>query len=181
MEEDKEIPIILGRPFLATGRAMIDVQKGELKLRVQDDEVKFNVFEVVRHLVESDTCFIVEIVEAIVSSQSGLTDHLEASLVQSDSEERGEEAEEYVKWMDSFEPNRRKYYEPLGEITQTLIPSLEQQPKIEQKPLPSHLRYAYLGNASTLPVIISAFLTASEEHKLLRVLRDHKNAWLVSS
>ena len=29
MEEDKEIPITLGRPFLATGRAMIDVQKGE--------------------------------------------------------------------------------------------------------------------------------------------------------
>ena len=39
MEEDKEIPIILGRPFLATGRAMIDVQRGELKLRVHDDEV----------------------------------------------------------------------------------------------------------------------------------------------
>ena len=34
MEEDKEIPIILGRPFLETGRVMIDVQKGELKLRV---------------------------------------------------------------------------------------------------------------------------------------------------
>ena len=34
MEEDKEIPIILGKPFLATGRAMIDVQMGELKLRV---------------------------------------------------------------------------------------------------------------------------------------------------
>ena len=32
MEEDKEILIILGRPFLATGRAMIDVHKGELKL-----------------------------------------------------------------------------------------------------------------------------------------------------
>ena len=27
MEEDKEIPIILGRPFLATGRPMIDVQR----------------------------------------------------------------------------------------------------------------------------------------------------------
>ena len=25
MEEDKEIPIILGRPFLATGKALIDV------------------------------------------------------------------------------------------------------------------------------------------------------------
>ena len=49
MEEDKEIPIISGRPFFATGKAMIDVQRGELKLRVQDDEVKFNVFEAVRH------------------------------------------------------------------------------------------------------------------------------------
>ena len=54
MEEDREIPIILGRPFLATGRAMIDVQKGEMKLRVQDDEVKFSVFIVVRHPIESD-------------------------------------------------------------------------------------------------------------------------------
>ena len=49
MEEDKEIPVILGRPFLATGRAMTDVQRGELKLRVHEDEVKFNVFEAVRH------------------------------------------------------------------------------------------------------------------------------------
>ena len=35
---------------------------------MQDDEVKFNVFEAVRHPIESDTCFVVEIVEAIVSS-----------------------------------------------------------------------------------------------------------------
>ena len=176
MEEDKEIPIILGRPFLTTRRAMIDVQRRELKLRVQKDEVKFNVFEAVKHPAESDTCFIVETVEAIVSSQGGLTDPLEASLVQSDSEKLGEEAEEYVKWMDSFKPNRRKYYEPLGENTQTLVPSVEQPPKMEQNPLPSHLRYAYLGNASTLPVIISASLTVIEEDKLLRVLRDHKDA-----
>ena len=155
---------------------MIDVQRGELKLRVQEDEVKFNVFEAVRHPAESDTCFIVETVEAIVSSQSGFTDPLEASLVQSDSEKLGEEAEEYVKWMDSFEPNRRKYYELLGENTQTSVPSVEQPPKMEQKPLPSHLRYAYLWNASTLPVIISASLTTIEEDKLLRVLIDHKDA-----
>ena len=83
MEEDKEIPIILGRPFLATGRTMIDVQRGELKLRVQDDEIKFNVFEVVRHIGESNTCFMIETVEAIVSSQCGPTDPLETSLVQS--------------------------------------------------------------------------------------------------
>ena len=78
--------------------------------------------------------------------------------------------------MDSFQPNRRKYYEPLGENTQTPVPSFEQPPKMEQKPLLRHLRYAYLGDASTLPVIISASLIAAEEAKLLRVLRDHKDA-----
>ena len=119
---------------------------------------------------------MVETVEAIMSSQSDLTDPLEASLVQSESEELREEAKEYVKWMDFFQPNRRKYYEPLGENTQTRVPSFEQPPKIEKKPLPSHLRYAYLGDASTLPVIISSSLTAVEEDKLLRVLIDHKDA-----
>ena len=155
---------------------MNDVHIGELKLRVQEDEVKFNVFEAVRHPTKSDTCFMAERVEAIVSSQSGLTDPLEAGLVQSDSENMGEEVEEYVKWMDSFKPNRRKYFESLGESAKTPVPFDEQPPKMEKKPLPSHLKYAYIGMASTLPVIISASLTELEEEKLLRVLGDHKNA-----
>ncbi|XP_062081084.1 uncharacterized protein LOC133785884 [Humulus lupulus] len=33
-EADKDVPIILGRPFLATGRTLIDVQKWELTMRV---------------------------------------------------------------------------------------------------------------------------------------------------
>ena len=37
MKEDKEVPIILGKSFLAIDRALIDVQKGELRLRVQDE------------------------------------------------------------------------------------------------------------------------------------------------
>ena len=175
MEEDKEIPIILGRPFLATGRAMIDVQRGELKLRVQEDEVKFNVFEAVRHPEESDTCFMTETVEAIVSSQNGLTDPLKASLVQSDSKNIGEEAEDYVKWMDSFEPNKRKYFESLGESAKAPVPSVKQPPKMEQKPLPSHLKYAYLGMASTLPDHFNV-PDRIRGREVMRVLRDHKNA-----
>ena len=34
IEEDKQIPLLLGRPFLATGAALIDVKKWELTLRV---------------------------------------------------------------------------------------------------------------------------------------------------
>ena len=41
---------------------------GELKLRVQDDEVKLSVFDSIRHPVKSDSCFMIETMEAIVSS-----------------------------------------------------------------------------------------------------------------
>ncbi|XP_070035603.1 uncharacterized protein [Nicotiana tomentosiformis] len=40
---DEEIPIILGRPFLAIGRAVIDCETRELKMRLNDEEIMFNV------------------------------------------------------------------------------------------------------------------------------------------
>ena len=48
---------------------------------MQDDEVIFSVFNAVRHPAESDACFMIQAVEAIVPSHSGLIDPLEASLV----------------------------------------------------------------------------------------------------
>ncbi|XP_060968275.1 uncharacterized protein LOC133035863 [Cannabis sativa] len=47
-EEDREVPIILGRPFLATGRTLIDVEKGELTMRAQDEQATFKVFHPMR-------------------------------------------------------------------------------------------------------------------------------------
>ena len=49
MEEDNSVPIILGRPFLATGKAQINVQEGELKLRVQGEKITFHVFQPMKH------------------------------------------------------------------------------------------------------------------------------------
>ncbi|XP_019262382.1 PREDICTED: uncharacterized protein LOC109240197 [Nicotiana attenuata] len=40
---DEEISIIFGRPFLATGRALIDSETGELKMRLNDEEITLNV------------------------------------------------------------------------------------------------------------------------------------------
>ena len=45
IEEDKEVPIILGRPFLIIGRAIIDVHDGSLTLWVNDEEIHFNIFK----------------------------------------------------------------------------------------------------------------------------------------
>ena len=58
MEEDENVLIILGRPFLDIGKAQINVQEDELKLRVQEDEltlrvqgdeVTFHVFQAMKH------------------------------------------------------------------------------------------------------------------------------------
>ena len=43
IEKDKQVPLLLGRPFLATGTALIDVKKGELTLRVGDEAMHFNL------------------------------------------------------------------------------------------------------------------------------------------
>ena len=49
MKEDKDIPIILGRPLLATGGAIIDVRCGKLTLQVDDEKVTFNVYDSMKH------------------------------------------------------------------------------------------------------------------------------------
>ena len=43
IKEDKQVPLLLGRPFLATGTTLIDLKKGELTLKVGDEAVHFNL------------------------------------------------------------------------------------------------------------------------------------------
>lgn len=52
MAEDEEIPLILGRLFLTTGRALIDVADETLTLKVQDEKMVFNVFDAMKHPME---------------------------------------------------------------------------------------------------------------------------------
>ncbi|CAM8968578.1 unnamed protein product [Rhodiola kirilowii] len=53
----------------------------------------------------------------------------------------------------------------------TFLPSVMQAPAIELKPLPGHLKYAFLGENNTLPVIIKSGLEADQERRLVKVLR----------
>ncbi|XP_057747039.1 uncharacterized protein LOC130966268 [Arachis stenosperma] len=45
MEEEIDVSIILGMPFLTTGRALIDVEKGEMVLRLHEDWMIFKIFK----------------------------------------------------------------------------------------------------------------------------------------
>ena len=42
-EVDIEVPIILGSPFLATGRALDDMPKGKMKFWLNNEEATFNI------------------------------------------------------------------------------------------------------------------------------------------
>lgn len=45
IEEDSSVPIILGRPFLATTGAIIDVRGGKLLFKIADKRVEFEIFQ----------------------------------------------------------------------------------------------------------------------------------------
>ena len=64
--------------------------------------------------------------------------------------------------------------EQLASSEKKLIPSSESLPKLELKPLPNTLEYAFLGEESTLLVIISSCLNDEQKGKLLDVLKEHK-------
>lgn len=66
MEEDEKVPLILGRPFLATGRALIDVQEGKLTLQVNEEQVTFNIHQAEKLPEKFNTCNVIQSAEAVV-------------------------------------------------------------------------------------------------------------------
>lgn len=42
---------------------MIDVDNGQMKVKVQDEEVSFNIFETIKHYKDKGICFQLEATE----------------------------------------------------------------------------------------------------------------------
>ena len=183
MDEDMQTPIILGRPFMATARTLIDVEAGTLTLRVQDQSVVFSLFEATKRPGDVHDCMRVDVLDSLLHAEimPRLTsDPLLNVLHGFENKNTEDEAVfEYVSALESvpFQPLRwRHVFESLGEPKKLLQPSKVQPTKLELKVLPEHLKYAYLGADSSLPVIIAADLSSTEEDKLLRILRSFQDA-----
>nr|GEV56438.1 DNA-directed DNA polymerase [Tanacetum cinerariifolium] len=73
-EADPRVPLILGRSFLRTGRALIDVYGEEITLRVNDESVTFNLNQTTRYSSTYDDMsgsdFILEEIEAYLKDES---------------------------------------------------------------------------------------------------------------
>ncbi|XP_073124598.1 uncharacterized protein [Henckelia pumila] len=65
MNKDCEVPLILGRLFLAGSRALIDVEKGELVLRLKDEQVVFHMFKSASDSSNLKSCSAVNFIEVI--------------------------------------------------------------------------------------------------------------------
>ncbi|XP_070003943.1 uncharacterized protein [Nicotiana sylvestris] len=87
-EVDNEVPIILGRPFLTTGKALVDVEAGEITFRVGDEKVVFHVCKSMKQPNSTEVCSFMDLVmEVIVDDTSAVInveDPLEAVLLNLD-------------------------------------------------------------------------------------------------
>ncbi|XP_073019381.1 uncharacterized protein [Primulina eburnea] len=183
MEEDQDAPFIFCRPFLATGKTLIDVNKGELTLRVGGEAVIFNIYKAIKGNDDVSTCKSIDIIGSCVA-EIGIghivEDPLEICLsstvgrVDDDDWELREQLLALEELPKVKEATQEKLEE---EKCAEIIPS---SPVLKE--LPSHLCYAFLGEKSTYLVIISSSLTLDEKEKLLRILRKFTTAfgWLIS-
>ncbi|GKF44644.1 hypothetical protein Tco_0131196, partial [Tanacetum coccineum] len=130
MDEDELVPIILGRPFLATARAVIDVHEGKLSLR-----------SIPTKMIQEQWVDIVSHGGKWAEEEEEKEDSNEVHVV---SFYPGTEPIEPLKWK---APENR------------LKPSSIEPPKIELKELPEHLEYAFLQENNQLSVVISSALS----------------------
>ncbi|XP_070007962.1 uncharacterized protein [Nicotiana sylvestris] len=131
---DEEIPIILGRPFLATGRALIDCETGELNIRLNDEEITFNVQKSMRRPNEFANCSLIEVVDVILEEEDetlNAKDPLAACFMNLE-EVYGEDL---VEWLLALEGQgywkRELEFEPLHLEERKTPPA---KPSIEEPP-----------------------------------------------
>jgi len=165
-----QIPVILGRPFLATANALINCRTGVMKISFGNMTVELNIFDISKKPRECDeirsVCLIEEIVEEVIE-ESSTEDPLEACFAQFGKDLDFDMLLEQANAILEFAPLES------NEKEEAAVP---EPPKKELKPLPDNLKYKFLGPAETLPVIIASDLLAAQEEKLLDVLRENKEA-----
>nr|GFA46407.1 reverse transcriptase domain-containing protein [Tanacetum cinerariifolium] len=224
---DPRVPLILGRPFLRTERALIDVYGEELTLRVNDEAITFKVGQTLKYSysdaesvnqidVIGVACeeYVQEVLGFSEIPKSGSPTPTLDSIISSSSPSftpfEGsdfslEEIETFLRTPDELSNLDDDYYDTEGDIlylenflnknpspnlppikTEDLKqvdatmskPSIEEQPELELKELPSHLEYTFLEGTDKLPVIIFKELKDEEKSTLLKVLKSHK--WAIA-
>ncbi|KAK1697336.1 hypothetical protein QYE76_014033 [Lolium multiflorum] len=168
----KFCPIIFGRPFLNTCGAIIDCKKEKIVTKFAGETYEFNFSKFSKTPYKADLPnedFRVEQCASIALAPSNpLQQHLENSESEVFREERDELDEIFLR-----QPIL-KHDLPVEDLGVT--PPPKEDPVFDLKPLPDNLKYAYIDEKKTYPVIISAKLSDIEEERLLEILKKHRGA-----
>jgi len=178
MEEDDDAPLILGRPFMKTARMMIDVDDGLMKVRVQNEEVTFDLFKAMKHSKDRSDSFRIDVIEEAILEVSkhiheispmelALDDSFEVFTV-----EEEQALDECLRELDSV--NELQPWEVEEEDLKKEVN--DEKAPIELKMLPSTLKYVFLDETEVKPVIISNLLSNDEEARLINVLKKNQEA-----
>ncbi|XP_019100932.1 PREDICTED: uncharacterized protein LOC104789643 [Camelina sativa] len=180
-EEEPKDPLILGRSFLATAGAIIDVKKGQISLNIGDLQMRFDMDKLVKRPAIDGQTFYVDTLSNLaeeIFQELHPEDPLERALVASaeEAEHLDDIAAGYVKLLDANEQVKKlvakeELVSTSSQAATVSDWSLEKAPKLDLKPLPAGLRYAFLGENSSYHVIVSASLNNAELTLLLSKLR----------
>ncbi|XP_059649976.1 uncharacterized protein LOC132295671, partial [Cornus florida] len=172
----KHIPVILGRPFLATANASINCRTGVMDIAFGNMQVKLHIFHATQHPSNEDDCFLVDVIDEVVEESLPFIpskDPLETCMSHFDFSNF--DVDQAIQEVNSLldisaimdVPPWKIPKEPLPQLSTTPpVPSLLSSPQLELKPLPAHLKYVFLGPKQTLPVIIASDLQKDLEGKI---------------
>ena len=167
VNQGTQFPVDIGRPFLATANAIIHYRGGLMTLSFGNMIVNLNIFNVIKEMGdEDDVCevnmidFVVQKYVDNVSNDDPLMSCLvNPSWVKEVTTSKLEFLHSIIEHSEVLEENGwAPKFETLPPIEDRVLPSEERPPKLELKPLQSHLKYAFLGVEETFPVIISSSL-----------------------
>ena len=187
-----QFPVILGRPFLATANAIIHRRGGLMTLSFGNMTANMNIFNVIKEIGDDEDVCEVNMIEFVVQNyvdHVSYDDPLKSCLVSLSCVKEVTTSEleflhSIIEHNEVMEANGwwAPRFEKLPPIEDRVLPSEEKPPRLELKPLPSHLKYAFLGVEDTFPVIISSSLKPDQENKLLEILGTHKTAieWTIA-
>jgi hypothetical protein len=156
IREDSNTPILLGRPFLATVGAIIDVKRGKLTFEVGEEKVEFILTQFMKAPAIDDECYMLDVIE----------------------ECRKEVEKDQTKYYEILKtPNPQTHKDDEDDLAESIDPIPHSvKPTLELKALPENLRYEFLDKDLERPVIVGADLGKLETEKLLNILRKYPTA-----
>jgi hypothetical protein len=180
-------PILFGRPFLKTANTKIDYGKDTLSMEVEDKKIEFNFHDAMKYPynnVYSITCY--DQVDKCVQQvfYFDCEDGLSVALSYGHDFTEIEEMERHICVPQNMQESTlalQLQTIPHGNVFvdlvlshKKLLPSILQAPELELKCLPDNLKYVFIGDNNTLPIIIAKGLTSTQEKKLVKLLCMHQ-------